>query len=89
MSDDKPEWTLIPTWNTLEDVVRVFGFGQDKYSRDGWKTVDREKYMNSLMRHVKAYMMGEKEDVESRRPTLAHVICNAMILDWMDKNTPL
>lgn len=79
----KLDWTLIP-WKQLEPVVEVLEFGANKYSRDNWQKVERDRYEKAILRHIVSYVSGEKEDPESQKSHLAHVICNALFLMWND-----
>lgn len=84
----KLEWSLMP-FKQLEDVVRVLMFGADKYSRDNWKKCDdTNRYKDALMRHVTAYIEGEKFDKGNDGDNLhhlAHAICNCLFLLWFDQ----
>ncbi len=79
----KLDWTLIP-WKQLEPIVEVLEFGANKYSRDNWQKVERDRYEKAILRHIVSYVSGEKEDPESQKSHLAHVICNALFLMWND-----
>lgn len=79
----KLDWTLLP-FEQVESVVRVLDFGTQKYSRDNWKYVSRDRYEKALMRHAIQYISGEEIDEESKEPHLAHLICNALFLMWQD-----
>ncbi len=62
----------------LNWVVAVGTFGAKKYSPRGWAKVanGEERYLEAAMRHVMAYLEGEKDDPESGLPHLAHAIWN-------------
>jgi len=81
----KLRWTLLP-WDAIEQVVRILEFGVRKYSEGGWMTVPnaRRRYLDALIRHAVAYAAGEREDADSKLPTMAHVACNALFLLWFD-----
>jgi hypothetical protein len=90
----KPDWALIPA-HELEDVVRVFTMGAEKYGRENWKRVDNGmfRYYSAMMRHIRAYKSyietGDPEDLydeESGLHHLAHAMTNAMFLMWLDNN---
>lgn len=81
-----PDWSLVP-WNELRDVVEVLMHGAAKHSRDGWMDVveeDPEHYRNHMMEHIAQYMSDNKNEMESGKSHLAHVICNALFLMWKD-----
>jgi len=83
---DKPRWGLLP-WRQVQDVVKVLTLGAKKYpSADNWQKVpDAEnRYFDALMRHVYAWVKGEKMDPESGLPHLAHAVCNVLFIMWFD-----
>ena len=80
----KLKWSLLP-FEELKDVVRVLMKGAEKYSADNWKKCnDVTRYKDALMRHVIAYVSGEKEDYEFGFSHLAHAVCNCLFLMWFD-----
>lgn len=81
----KLEWHLVP-WEGVEDTVRVLMEGAKKYEPDNWKKVpDAEKrYKDAAMRHLTAYMKGEKIDPEWGISHLSHCMCNLLFLSWFD-----
>ena len=84
----KTEWSLMP-FDAVEDIVQVLEFGAKKYSRDNWKAGEGFKYsrvLNSLLRHIFAYMHGEDVDPESGLSHLAHAGCNILFLLHYNKN---
>ena len=85
----KLKWSLVE-FSSLEDMVRVLEFGAEKYSPDNWKKgLDQKEIVESMLRHIFAYMRGEKMDPESGLPHVGHIQCNAMFLAYMDnKPTP-
>ena len=83
----KLQWSLMP-FEELKDVVRVLMHGAEKYSPDNWKKCDNVvRYKDALMRHVIAYVSGEKTDPEFDLSHLAHAICNCLFLMWFDKHS--
>lgn len=82
----KLKWSLMP-FEELKDVVKVLMHGAEKYSADNWKKCDdTTRYKDALMRHVVAYVSGEKTDEEFGLSHLAHAICNCLFLMWFDNN---
>lgn len=84
----KLQWSLLP-FAEVEEVVKVLMKGASKYSPDNWKKCDNTKrYEDALMRHVIAYIKGNKIDEVSQGgdglPHLAHAICNCLFLMWFD-----
>lgn len=61
--------------------ARVSTFGAARYGRGTWKRVERQRYLDALMRHVLALGVdGAALDKDSGLPHLAHVIWNAAAL---------
>lgn len=82
----KLRWSLMP-FNELKDVVKVLMKGAEKYSPDNWKKCDdTTRYKDALMRHVVAYVSGDKIDEEFGLSHLAHAMCNCLFLMWFDNN---
>jgi hypothetical protein len=80
-------WQFLPE---LEQVTDILTFGDKKYpAEDGsnWRLVDNaeRRYTSALMRHLSAYLQGEKVDAESGKSHLAHMITNALFLMWFDR----
>ena len=82
---DKPRWDLAPM-KEFEQVVEILTFGAKKYADNGWKGVDKERYIAALLRHMTAYMSSGKDDPESGMSHMAHVACNALFIMWKDNN---
>jgi len=85
----KPQLSLVlgSLRSALEAVTRVREFGYQKYgSRDGWREVAdaKQRYTDALLRHAVAYAAGEQFDAESGKPTLAHLVCDALFLLELD-----
>lgn len=72
----KPRWDLIPPL-ALEDVARVLEFGARKYAPDNWRKVEgwRWRYLRAGIGHIYSHLRGERMDLESGFPHLAHAIC--------------
>jgi hypothetical protein len=66
----------------LMDVGRVGTFGAEKYSDNGWMSVENgeQRYLDAMLRHLVAFMSGEESDSESGLPHLAHAAWNALAI---------
>lgn len=85
--DDKMRWDLLPM-QEIEDIVRVYHLGAKKYAENSWQNVSNgfERYRAALMRHMMAYIDGERYDMELGVNHLASVAWNAIALLWYDKH---
>lgn len=82
-------WYFDNFWPQLEQVVQVLEMGDRKYpAEDGsnWKRVDNanQRYKDAMFRHMVAYRTGQRDDPESGKSHLAHVITNALFLMYND-----
>jgi len=77
----KEPWHLLP-WGATELVVQVLQHGAEKYSAENWRLVQgwRSRYFAALMRHVWAWMRGERLDADSQLPHLAHAACCVLFM---------
>ena len=83
----KTDWSLLPM-EAVEDIVKVLEFGAKKYSANNWRTgtgFSYKRILNSLLRHIFAYMRGEDLDPESGLSHLAHAGCNIIFLLYYNK----
>lgn len=90
----KPELYLLPPRATVE-IGKVLTFGAKKYSPNNWHHVGKAeripRYGSALLRHVFAYLAGEKVDPETGLHHLAHAGCCLMFildLDLQDDARP-
>lgn len=76
----KAKLTLLPIKaKTL--VAHVIAFGADKYGKDNWKLCnDKSIYVDAALRHIDAFLSGEKHDEESGMDHLAHAVANLMFV---------
>lgn len=82
-NDGKPQWSMVD-FKSLDDMVRVLEFGAKKYSRDNWKKgLKTTEIVDSMLRHIYAYLNGEDVDPESGINHTGHIMCNAMFLSHM------
>lgn len=79
--DHKLRWELLPL-PLMEDIVKVYTFGAEKYSANSWQNLDDgyNRYKAALFRHIVAYEKGEVLDKESNLPHLAHAAWNALAI---------
>jgi len=83
----KTRWTLLPM-DALEEVVKVLEYGaKTKYAMDNWKKVQHfGAYADAIMRHWVKYFVEEEElDPESGLSHLAHLMCDALFVEWHRK----
>lgn len=85
---EKPMLHLWPPRAFLA-VGRVLTHGAKKYSPDNWRKVDDTgRYMGAALRHLFAYMKGEKYDADSGEPHLAHALCCIAFMLELDEEKP-
>ena len=79
--DGKLRWELLPL-QTLEEIVRVYTFGAEKYEPNSWQNLEDgyERYKAALLRHLVSYEKGEIQDKESGIHALAHMAWNAIAM---------
>jgi hypothetical protein len=82
----KPQLRLVPTEIT-NCIARVREYGNKKYhDPDNWKTVEKERYVDAMYRHLLEYIKDRKSvDEESGLPHLWHLACNVAFLCELDK----
>lgn len=83
----KPRLSLVEP-EYIIGTAKILTFGAEKYGKNNWKTAkgdDVERYNDALLRHLYAYLGGERLDPESGQPHLHHVSCNLMFLDHFDR----
>ncbi len=79
--DGKLRWELLPL-TTLEEIVRIYTFGAEKYGPNTWQNLENgyERYKAALLRHLVSYEKGETTDAESGVHALAHMAWNAIAM---------
>ena len=66
----------------------VLTFGAEKYEANNWqKCEDISRYEDALLRHIYAYLSGEKVDPESGMSHLGHAAFGLMCLHYFDKES--
>ena len=66
----------------FESMARVLEYGANKYDRNNWRKGYADKFstVDSLYRHIKEIVIGNKIDEESKLPHIGHIMCNIMFL---------
>ena len=69
-------------------MAKVMTKGAEKYAIDNWKQghseEDIRRYKDALMRHILAYLSGEKNDPETGLSHAYHASCNLMFLNYFE-----
>ena len=80
----KPCLSLVP-WQIAYDIAEVRKYGNDKYGdSESWKRVDRQRYIDALLRHILAFATNpESVDEESGIEHYKHAACNMAFLSAM------
>lgn len=80
------------TWlnqQDLSDAIPALYYGSKKYKAWNWaKGMAYSVSVGSLLRHTKAMLKGEVNDVESNQTHWSHILCNAMFLSYYTANFP-
>ena len=83
--DGKLRWELLPL-DLIEDLVKVYDKGAQKYEPDSWKQVENgyTRYKGALLRHL---LESEKKDIDYETGCyhLAQVAWNALTMLWFRK----
>lgn len=85
--DSKPRVSLIEPDYILE-IARVLSYGAKKRGANNWKTTkpdDKYRWKDAMFRHLLAYLGGQEFDPDTGLHHLAHMSCNAMFLQYLDK----
>lgn len=89
-NEGKPDWSTIP-WSAMEDVVRVFEYGRNKY-KDSFTYIAGipvSSLFASAIRHlITWYYNRENLDPETGCNHLAHAVANALMILSYYKNKP-
>jgi len=65
---------------SVEEVTKVLMYGAKKYNRSNYSKVESERYEAAALRHIMAYLQGERLDSETGYHHLAHVTCCLLFL---------
>lgn len=77
---------LIPP-SAIKALATVLTYGANKYSESTWRNVEPYRYKAALLRHIVAWMDGERLDEESQLPHLYHALTNLAFLIDMTEPT--
>ena len=85
--DHKLRWDLLPLLE-IEDIVRLYTVGADKYGDNNWQNLDNgyQRYKAALLRHLLEYEKGNRYDEETKVNHLAAVAWNAIAMLYLDKH---
>lgn len=73
----------------LEKIARVMTFGADKYAAHNWrKGIIWSRVIAAMLRHIFAYMRGERKDPETGISHMAHVGCCVMFILEFEETHP-
>ncbi len=85
--EDKLRFDLIPP-EVEKALAEIITFGAKKYGDHNWKELPnfKPRFTAALMRHLNDWRSGEKDDLESGKPHLWHMICDVAFLIWEEEN---
>ena len=84
--DHKLRWDLLPL-QEIEDIVRVYTFGAEKYTPNSWQNLENgyDRYKAALLRHMNCIENGELYDKESGLLHTSHIMWNAVAMNYFLK----
>lgn len=85
--DKKLRWDLLPL-QEIEDVVKVYTAGAEKYGDNNWQNLENgyQRYKAALFRHLLEYEKGIDVDPETNCLHLAQVAWNAIAMLYFSKH---
>jgi len=84
-SKGKIDFTLIDPV-VLEEVAEILTTGGRKYGDKNYQNVNQNEYEKALCRHLNKHLQGEKNDKQSKKLHISHVIANGIFVAWHEKN---
>ena len=86
--DHKLRWDLLPLAE-IEDIVRVYTAGADKYGPNMWQGLPDgyNRYKGAMLRHLMEYEKGNPVDEETGCLHLAQVAWNAIAMLYFSKQS--
>lgn len=83
---DKLRFDLIPP-EVEKAIATILTFGANKYGANNWQKLPdfNARFTAALMRHLNAWRLGEKDDLEGGFPHLWHMACNIAFLIWKEE----
>jgi hypothetical protein len=85
---NKTQWSLLLNKDfipLLDDVIKILQSGAAKYSEDNWKGLDKERLENAILRHILAYMSGDRLDKETNKSHLLHALTNILFIEYKNR----
>ena len=78
--------SLVPM-QIVRDIAEIRRFGVEKYrDPDNWKKVEKQRYIDALLRHLLAYLEDpDGVDEESGIKHYKHVACNLAFICEMER----
>ena len=85
--DHKLRWDLLPL-KEIEDIVKVYTAGADKYGPDKWQNLPDgyNRYKGAMLRHLMEYEKGNDVDKETQCLHLAQMAWNAIAMLYCSKH---
>lgn len=84
--DKKLRWDLLPL-SEIEDIVKVYTAGAEKYGENQWQTLTDgiNRYKAALLRHLVEFDKGNEIDEDTQCRHLAQVAWNAIAMLHLSK----
>ena len=83
--DNKARYDLLPP-EAIASLVDIRTYGAKKYGDRNWERgINYSRLVAALLRHLSAWLLGERLDQESHLPHLAHAFCTLAFLLTLEK----